>query len=109
VPGSRIEVEQREWDLIGFEPLRQGDDQAGLANSAFATHGEDDSFVLCWGVHRDGGPFLKSIRVPQTDRSCMSTILDVTIEPRMSSTGPIWSFVVINPWPSVQEAEKDVM
>jgi len=35
-----IEVEQREWYLIGFEPLRQGDHKASLANSAFATHGE---------------------------------------------------------------------
>jgi hypothetical protein len=49
----RIEVEQREWNLIGFEPLSQGDHKASLANSAFATHGENDSFVLRFGVHRD--------------------------------------------------------
>lgn len=39
----------------------------------------------------------------------MSTILDVTIEPSTSSAGPIGSLVVINPWPTVQEAEEDVM
>jgi hypothetical protein len=49
----RIEVEQSAWNLIGFEPLSQRNHQAGLANSAFATHSEDDSFVLLFDLHRD--------------------------------------------------------
>ncbi len=43
----RIEIEQCDWDLIGFKPLGQGDDNAGFAHSAFATHGEDDSLCKC--------------------------------------------------------------
>jgi hypothetical protein len=33
---------------------------------------------------------------------------DVTIEPSVSSTGPIWSFVVVNPRSCTHEAEKEV-
>ena len=43
------------------------------------------------------------------DISWVRIILDVTIEASTSSAGPIWRFVVINPWPTMQKAEKDVM
>jgi hypothetical protein len=49
----RIEVEQREWNFISFEPLSQGNHEASLADSALTAHGEDDAFVFPFGVHRD--------------------------------------------------------
>ena len=35
-------------------------------------------------------------------------ILDITIEPSVSSAGPVWGFIVVNPWPGTHEAEEDV-
>src|SRR5579883_1006374 len=54
-----IEVEQRTRDLVGFKPLCQGDDEAGLADSTLTAHGENDAFVSVFGFHRDP-PWLTS-------------------------------------------------
>jgi hypothetical protein len=41
-----VSIEERERNLIGFEPLSLATIRPGFANSDFATHGENDSFVL---------------------------------------------------------------
>jgi hypothetical protein len=41
-----VSIEERERNLICFEPLSLATIRPGFANSDFATHGENDSFVL---------------------------------------------------------------
>jgi hypothetical protein len=55
----RIEVEQRERNLVRFKPLCQGDHQSSLADSALAAHCENDAFVSVCSFHRDP-PWLTS-------------------------------------------------
>jgi hypothetical protein len=59
-------------------------------------------------VGGNGERYFKSVRLPRMGTCWARIMLDVTIEPSASSASPIWSFVVVNPWPCTHEAEEDV-
>jgi len=56
----RIEVERCDGDFICRKPLGQSDDEAGFADSALASHGENDSLREC---HHCSPPLLSGLKV----------------------------------------------